>query len=162
MPCAGICIRHGKLHGLMVWRFVVRFSGTPLERATSRNNAVIGNFILDTGSPSSLISPEILAALSYRGNLQPGSQVTLLIQGVETRCTVGYYGEASRLSMDFLIAGSLTLHFAARLDAPVLYVESDLANCSMENIPQTVTRKHTLHRRVKSLFDKVIPLSTTQ
>jgi len=156
MPCAGICIRHGKLHGLMVWRFVVRFSGTPIERATSRNNAVIGNFILDTGSPNSLISPEILSALAYRGNLQPGSLVTLLIQGVETRCTVGYYGEASRLSMDFLIAGSLTLHFAARLDAPVLYVESELANCSMENIPQTVPRRHTLHRKVKSLIDKVI------
>jgi hypothetical protein len=141
----------------MVWRFVVRFAGTPLERASTRNNAVIGNFILDTGFPTSFISPEILAAMAYRGSMNPGSQVTLLIQGVETRCMVGEYGECSRLSMDFLIAGSLTLHFAARLDAPVLYVESKGINCSLENIPQTVSKRNTLHRRVKSIIDKVIP-----
>jgi len=161
MPSAGIRIRYGKLNGLMVWRFVVRFAGSPMDRALTRNNAVVGNFILDTGSPHSLISPEVLAAMEYRGNVELGQSVTLLIQGVKVRCMVGDYGECSRLSMDFLIAGSLTLYFDTRLDAPVLYVESNGGKSSMEHIPQTVARRPTFHQKVKSFLEKVLTPSVS-
>jgi hypothetical protein len=162
MPCAGIRIKYGgTLSGLIVWRFVVRFGGSPMDRALNRNNAVVGNFILDTGSPKSIISPDILAAMGYRGTMEPGQSITLLIQGVEIRCLVGDRGECSTLSMDFLIAGSLTLYFDTRLDAPVLYVESNGGKSSMEHIPQTVSRRPTFHQKVKSFIGKVLTPSAT-
>jgi len=159
MPCAGIRISSGKLNGLMVWRFVVRLAGSTMDRTIAWNNAVVGNFILDTSSPYSLISPGILAAMRYRGKIHPGQSITLLIQGVETRCVVGDHGECSRLSMDFLIAGSLTLFFSSQLDVPVLYVESNRGKPSMEHILQTVSRRQTIHQRVKSFIEKLLPPS---
>lgn len=119
-PCAGLRISQDRLAGLVAWRFVVQLDEpTPAFRVPERG--VITNFILDTGTNRSIVPLETLRALGYKGDLRPGSEVMLLVQGLRTKCFVGYPEEAGRLSGQYLYAGSLTFYFDARLDAPVLY-----------------------------------------
>ncbi|KAF8656658.1 hypothetical protein AX16_002462 [Volvariella volvacea WC 439] len=152
IPCAGIRISYGRLCGLMAWRFVVRFPGVK----TPRTKSVVGNFILDTGAQTSHIAPQILSALDYKGDMTPGQSVKLCIQGVEHQCVVGEYGEASTLSADYLISGGLALHFAWRMDAPILYVESSKL---LADVPRTISRRYSIQEKVMSLIDKVRPRS---
>lgn len=69
IPCAGIRITHGRLTGLMVWRFVVELD-FPAKQAGFQRKSVITNFILDTGSGHSPVPPETLEALGYTGSLR--------------------------------------------------------------------------------------------
>ncbi|KAF8882089.1 hypothetical protein BD779DRAFT_1675077 [Infundibulicybe gibba] len=119
IPCAGVRIPHGKLSGLIAWRLVVRLVGT---HRTGRS--VVTNFILDTGRQHSSISRETLLSLRYEGDVSPGESLRVVIQGVETECVVAEEGDASRLSVQFLAGGSLSLCFDACLGTPVLYVDS--------------------------------------
>lgn len=134
IPCAGARISHGPMAGLMAYRFVVRLDGSP----SSTRQAVVTNFILDTGNGTSPIPQETLTALGYRGSMKrsstssppsllsdrtvtAGTEVTLLIQGVKTKCVVAPPGEAGRVGLSFMTAGSLTYYFDPGLVAPVLY-----------------------------------------
>ncbi|KAJ7729069.1 hypothetical protein DFH07DRAFT_217890 [Mycena maculata] len=123
IPCAGVRITHGTMSGLMAWRFVVRLdaSAPRTKRLSSMRPAVVVNFILDTGSESSYVPPAALTALNYLGDTNPGAEVTLLVQGVKTKCKVAHPDEAGRVGLSFMTAGSLTYYFDASLVAPVLY-----------------------------------------
>ncbi|TFK70250.1 hypothetical protein BDN72DRAFT_551809 [Pluteus cervinus] len=153
MPCAGIWIRYGHLRGVVAWRFVVQLYKTSLIDYLCAPH-IIGNFILDTRARNSIIAPEILAALKFKGNAQPGQPVMLVIQGIAIQCVVGEYGEASVLSSDFLIAGGLVLYFDTALNAPVLYFKSGKPP---ENIPHTVSRPYTIRQLVKSFIEALRP-----
>lgn len=181
VPCAGIRIRQGRLRGLIAWRFVVQLHKTsPADRIHVINvlPRIIGNFILDTGARNCSIAPEILAALEYKGSMESGQPVKLVIQGVEIECVIGDYGEASVLSLDFMIAGGLALYFDTTLGAPVIYgVYISLSATSFscltdgvivesgkqapENIPRTVSRRHTIQQKVKSFIEILRPRSNT-
>ncbi|KAJ7215185.1 hypothetical protein C8J57DRAFT_1396958 [Mycena rebaudengoi] len=139
IPCAGARISHGPMAGLMAYRFVVRLDGSP----SSTLQAVVTNFILDTGNGTSPIPQETLTALGYRGSMKPGTEVTLLIQGVKTKCVVAPPGEAGRVGLSFMTAGSLTYYFDPGLVAPVLY---DGSREKPGDIPRTI-RAEDMPRR---------------
>ncbi|KAK7062780.1 hypothetical protein VNI00_000269 [Paramarasmius palmivorus] len=174
IPCAGVRIVHGRLTGLMAWRFVVSLEDQ--EKLTTRRQqmkqrhwqdvalgkAVVVNFLLDTGCANSPVPQEALRALGYRGSYKPGTEVILRVQGVRTKCTVGHLGEAGRLGSQFMTAGSLTFYFDTKLDAPVLYGMSssegmqrgligipvtDELNDRPSDIPRTVEPDKKLRRR---------------
>jgi len=121
IPCAGLRISHGRLAGLMAWRFFVQLDEPSPKFRNCPRPGIITNFILDTGSGHSPVPPETLKALGYAGSLSPGKEIILNVQGVRTKCVVAYPEEAGRLCGQFMTAGSLTLYFDAKLDAPVLY-----------------------------------------
>ncbi|KAG7095547.1 hypothetical protein E1B28_006284 [Marasmius oreades] len=149
IPCAGIRISHGKLAGLMAWRLVVCLDDQK-EVMTKRQlmkqrhwkdvqlgKSVVTNFLLDTGCSASPIPQETLRALGYRGSYRPGTEVMVRIQGVRTKCVIAHLGEAGRLGSQFLTSGSLTFHFAQKMDAPVLYV-ADESGSGSTDIPRTI------------------------
>lgn len=127
MPCAGLRISHGKLRGLLAWRFVVHLPGTPASVAAGLAGAnpgigsVVANFVLDTGAQSCFISREVLTMLEYKGDMRVGQGLSLVVQGLEVPCVVAEEGEANRVSVDFLLAGSLSFYYDWKLDAPILY-----------------------------------------
>ncbi|KAJ7431880.1 hypothetical protein B0H11DRAFT_2261297 [Mycena galericulata] len=138
IPCAGVRITHGVMKGLMAWRFIVRRDpSSPRSFKSSRttNPAVIVNFILDTGREESYVPPAALVALGYFGDTKPGAEVSLLVQGVKTKCTVAHPDEAGRVGLSFMTAGSLTYYFDAGLVAPVLY---DGSGERPANVPRTI------------------------
>ncbi|KAF7440085.1 hypothetical protein PC9H_000428 [Pleurotus ostreatus] len=146
LPCAGIRIAHGRLTGLMAWRFAVQLTDKPKPTATPTHPAflphkpaIVTNFILDTGSLRSLVPPETLYALGYSGKVFPGAEVGLLVQGVPVTCKVAPNGHAGRLSVQFMVAASLALYFDERLMAPVLYYSAhDNHAPSPDYVPTTV------------------------
>jgi hypothetical protein len=128
----------------MAWRFHVQLEGSNASKsrlAASILPSVITNFILDTGSKDTYVPPVALAALGYRGNmnrtflktlqsihaqlirLSAGTEVTLRVQSVRTKCIVAHPEDAGRVGLSFMTAGSLTYYFDAGLVAPVLYGE---------------------------------------
>ncbi|KAG7451517.1 TPR-like protein, partial [Guyanagaster necrorhizus] len=122
IPCAGLRISHGKLAGLMGWRFAVELDTSPSSKYSGTpRKSVVTNFILDTGIGKSHVPAETLMVLGYSGSLKPGAEVALRIQGIRTKCLIAHEGEAGRLCGQFLTSGSLTLYFDTKLDAPVLY-----------------------------------------
>ncbi|KAJ7432100.1 hypothetical protein B0H11DRAFT_2261021 [Mycena galericulata] len=138
IPCAGVRITHGVMKGLMAWRFVVRRDpSSPRSFKSSRttNPAVIVNFILDTGREESYVPPAALVALGYFGDTKPGAEVSLLVQGVKTKCTIAHPDEAGRVGLSFMTAGSLTYYFDAGLVAPVLY---DGSGERPAHVPRTI------------------------
>ncbi|KAJ3913209.1 hypothetical protein F5877DRAFT_28301, partial [Lentinula edodes] len=100
--------------------------------------AIVGNFILDTGSAKSVVSQDALRALKYRGKFNPGAEVTLRIQGVRTQCLVARLGEASTLGGQFMTSGNLTFYFDNKMNAPVLYVGDEANERPTSDIPRTV------------------------
>ncbi|KAJ6605441.1 hypothetical protein DFH09DRAFT_1269679 [Mycena vulgaris] len=88
---------------------------------SSAQAAVITNFILDTGSKNSYVPAETLATLDYPGTTRPGAEVLLRIQSVPTKFIVAHPGDAGRVGISFMNAGSLTYSFDISLVAPVLY-----------------------------------------
>ncbi|KAL1717691.1 hypothetical protein EV715DRAFT_274031 [Schizophyllum commune] len=84
-------------------------------------DAIVANFVLDTASPYTRVSPETLIALRYTGGMRPGQIAAVTVQGVRTTCVVGHPGEANSIGAPFIVDGSLTFYFDHRLDAPVLY-----------------------------------------
>ncbi|KAK0500052.1 hypothetical protein EDD18DRAFT_1068459 [Armillaria luteobubalina] len=163
IPCAGLRISHGKLAGLMGWRFAVeldtsassKYSGTP-------RNSIVTNFILDTGIGKSHVPPDTLIALGYAGSLKPGAEVALRVQGIRTKCVIAHEGEAGRLCGQFLTSGSLTLYFDTKLDAPVLYVADD--NPDAASIPRTIqpiSPRLSLKAAVTALLAFRVPRSST-
>ncbi|KAJ7889612.1 hypothetical protein B0H13DRAFT_2041366 [Mycena leptocephala] len=146
IPCAGVRISHGSLSGLMAWRFHVQLDGSNASKsrlAASILPSVITNFILDTGSKDTYVPPVALAALGYRGNMNPGTEVTLRVQSVRTKCIVAHPEDAGRVGLSFMTAGSLTYYFDAGLVAPVLY---DGSGERPANVPRTI-RAEDLPRR---------------
>ncbi|KAF7342202.1 NAD(P)H oxidase regulator [Mycena venus] len=157
IPCAGVRISHGSLSGLMAWRFVVRLDhGRGSSSSLPSSSSIITNFILDTGSKNSYIPSETLVALGYRGNLTPGTEVTLRIQSVKTKCIVAQPEDAGRVGLSFMTAGSLTYYFDAGLVAPVLY---DGSQERPEHVPRTIRAEDLPSRfgwlaRILSLFTR--------
>ncbi|KAJ6617067.1 hypothetical protein B0H10DRAFT_2034577 [Mycena sp. CBHHK59/15] len=129
IPCAGVRISHGPMAGLMAWRFVVEREG-PRPKSS-----VVTNFVLDTGNKNSIVPLETLRALGYRGDLNPGAEVTLLLQGVKTKCIVGNPGEAGRLGVSFMSAGSLTYYFDSSRIVPIFY---DGSLERPDDVPRTI------------------------
>ncbi|KAK0194166.1 hypothetical protein F5146DRAFT_1034531 [Armillaria mellea] len=164
IPCAGLRISHGKLAGLMGWRFAVELDTSPSSKysGTSRNS-VVTNFILDTGIGKSHVPSDTLIALGYTGSLKPGAEVALRIQGIRTKCVIAHEGEAGRLCGQFLTSGSLTLYFDTKLDAPVLYVADD--NPDAASIPRTIqpisSPRLSLKAAVNALLAFRVPRSST-
>ncbi|KAF9026722.1 hypothetical protein BDZ89DRAFT_1067387 [Hymenopellis radicata] len=150
IPCAGLRITHGALAGLMAFRFVVSLDQKITFPAPRRS--IVANFLLDTGLGRSLMPPETLLALGYTGRLTLGTEVSMIIQGVKTKCVVGEQGDAGRLASGFLTSGSLTFHFDSAMNAPILYVADQLA--SHHFIPRTVepTKRMSLKEVIASLL----------
>ncbi|KAJ3931932.1 MAG: hypothetical protein NXY57DRAFT_895143 [Lentinula lateritia] len=152
IPCAGVRIASGRLIGLMGWRLVIELvnddddedhqneknrrrrtwgqkqKGKGKFKVQYKTPAIVGNFILDTGSAKSVVSQDALRALKYHGNFNPGAEVTLRIQGVRTECLVARLGEASTLGGQFMTSGNLTFYFDNKMNAPVLYGEYRTVN----------------------------------
>ncbi|KAJ6562357.1 hypothetical protein B0H19DRAFT_1233997 [Mycena capillaripes] len=147
IPCAGVRISHGPLAGLMAWRFFVQLDGSSAQSKSKLPNStvpsIIINFILDTGSKNTYVPAVALDALGYRGNIAPGTEVTLRIQSVKTKCIIAQPEDAGRIGVSFMTAGSLTYYFDAGLTAPVLY---DGSGERPANIPRTI-RAEDLPRR---------------
>ncbi|KAJ7628845.1 hypothetical protein FB45DRAFT_919356 [Roridomyces roridus] len=136
-PCAGVRIAHGPLRGLMAWRFVVRRANSR-ERSSPRAedaSGVLVNFILDTGKETSYVPKEALVALGLKGDFTPGTSLSLMVQGIKTPCIVAQEGEAGRVGLGFMTAGSLTYYFDSGLVAPVLY---DGSRERPEDAPRTI------------------------
>ncbi|KAK7449250.1 hypothetical protein VKT23_013395 [Stygiomarasmius scandens] len=166
VPCAGVRIPYGKLTGLMAWRFVVELDDPPDSSHRQKQKqklkniprpGIVSNFILDTGSSESHVSQETLRALGYKGSYKAGTEISLRVQGVCTKCLVARYGEAGRLGGKFMTSGSLTFYFDHKLAAPVLY--SGDTNDRPSNIPRTVNidpqrkaRRHSLRNSVYSIM----------
>ncbi|KAF8201946.1 hypothetical protein K438DRAFT_1716580 [Mycena galopus ATCC 62051] len=128
IPCAGVRISHGPLTGLMAWRFVVRLDGPgPLS--------VVTNFILDTSSKDTFIPSVALRALGRASPMKPGTEITLRIQNVKTKCIVANSDEVGRIGISFMTAGSLSYYFDQGLVAPVLY---DGSGERPANVPRTI------------------------
>lgn len=92
IPCAGVRIASGRLIGLMGWRLVIELvnddddedhqneknrrrrtwgqkqKGKGKFKVQYKTPAIVGNFILDTGSAKSVVSQDALRALKYHGN----------------------------------------------------------------------------------------------
>ncbi|KAF5372613.1 hypothetical protein D9758_005185 [Tetrapyrgos nigripes] len=164
IPCAGVRIPYGKLTGLMAWRLVVSLEDESPELSRRQKQkqkdwtnvprpAVVANFILDTGSAHSHVPQQTLRALGYKGSFKAGTEVTLCIQGIKTKCVIARYGEAGRLGGQFMTSGSLTFYFDAKLNAPVLYVGD--VNERPTDIPRTVTIDSERKSRRRSFRDSV-------
>ncbi|KAL4264266.1 Peptidase A2 domain-containing protein [Pleurotus pulmonarius] len=164
LPCAGIRIAHGRLTGLMAWRFAVQLPNKPTTASAHpafipHKPAIITNFILDTGSLRSLVPPETLYALGFSGKVFPGAEVRLLVQGVPVTCKVAPNGHAGRLSAQFMVAASLALYFDERLMAPVLYyVAHDNHAPSPGHIPTTVPSPPSPPFTLKQLIMSLVHL----
>lgn len=81
----------------------------------------------------------------------------LRVQGVRTKCVVAYPEEAGRLCSLFMTAGSLTLYFDARLNAPVLYSGSHAFHTfamSTERCAKSLTRPRII-RNLKLLAERL-------
>ncbi|KAJ6605476.1 hypothetical protein DFH09DRAFT_1353899 [Mycena vulgaris] len=138
IPCAGVRIPYGELSGLMAWRFVIQLDHSIQEYmfSSSVQAVVITNFILDTGSKNSYVPAKTLAALDYLGTTRPGTEVLLRIQGVPMKCIVAHPGDAGRVGISFMNAGSLTYYFDTSLVAPVLY---DWSRERPADVPRTIS-----------------------
>ncbi|KAF7323741.1 NAD(P)H oxidase regulator [Mycena kentingensis (nom. inval.)] len=144
-PCAGVRVSHGQLAGLMAWRFIVQPDAAPgTSKHSSAHNpppAVVVNFLLDTGSQKTFVPQDACAAIGLK--LDPGTEVTLRIQGVRTRCVVADSDDAGRVGVSFMTAGSLSYYFDAGIVAPVLY---DGSAERPSKVPRTI-RPEDLPRR---------------
>ncbi|KAI5886643.1 uncharacterized protein SCHCODRAFT_02642259 [Schizophyllum commune H4-8] len=109
-------------------------------------DAIVANFVLDTASPYTRVSPETLLALGCAGGMRPGQIAAVTVQGVRTACVVGQPGEANSIGAPFIVDGSLTFYFDHRLDAPVLYVDDENRKPDVSGIPRTIAR--TFHRSI--------------
>ncbi|KAK7042134.1 NAD(P)H oxidase regulator [Favolaschia claudopus] len=145
IPCAGARISHGHLLGLMAWRFVVRLDGS-----SPGLPSVVTNFILDTGSKDTYVPAEVLVSLG-RGRVEPGTEVTVRIQGIKVKCLVAESGDAGRVGISFMTAGDLTYYFDSPRTAPILYYGSERP----AHVPRTIyLPRRSWLARILSLFTR--------